>query len=107
MSLFANDEWCFLQERHGGIAPMQSQGFETEFWKDDNLRKSWDEIVPGEPRRTLPYVLTREAIELYCKSVGETHPLYFDEAYAKTTRYRGLVAPPSIHILLMFACTRA
>jgi acyl dehydratase len=86
---------------------VQPQGFETDFWKDANLRKSWDEIVPGEPRQTLLYVLTREAIELYCKSVGEDHPIYFDEAYAKTTRYGGLIAPPSIHILLMFSCTPA
>lgn len=82
-----------------------AQAFETDFWKDAGARKVWDEIVPGEPRKTLPYTLTREAIELYCKSVGETHPLYFDEAYAKTTRYGGLIAPPSIHIMLMFACT--
>jgi acyl dehydratase len=86
---------------------MRPQGFETDFWKDANCRKSWDEIVPGEPRKTLPYVLTREAIELFCKSVGEDHPIYFDEVFAKTTRYRGLIAPPSIHILLMFSCTPA
>ena len=85
----------------------QSEAFETDFWKDANLRKAWDDIVPGEPRATLPYTLTREAIELYCKSVGEDHPIYFDEAYAKTTRYGGLIAPPSIHILLMFSCTPA
>jgi hypothetical protein len=83
----------------------QTQAFETDFWKDANLRKVWDDIVPGEPRKTIPYTLTKEAIELYCKSVGETHPIYFDEAYAKTTRYGGLIAPPSIHILLMFSCT--
>ncbi len=81
--------------------------FETDFWKDANLRKVWDEIVPGEPRKTIPYLLTKEAIQLYCRSVGEDHPLYFDEAYAKTTPYGGLIAPPSIHILLMFACTPA
>ena len=80
-------------------------GFETDFWKDVNLRKVWDDIVPGEPRKTLPYLLTRDAIHLYCRSVGEDHPLYFDEAYAKKTSYGGLIAPPSIHILLMFACT--
>mgnify|MGYP001176881579 CR=1 FL=1 len=83
----------------------QAQAFETDFWKDANLRKVWDEIVPGEPRKTLPYVLTKEAIQLYCRSVGEDHPLYFDEAYARTTPYGGLIAPPSIHILLMFTCT--
>jgi acyl dehydratase len=86
---------------------LESNTFETDFWKDANLRKMWDDIVPGAPRKTIPCTLTREAIELYCKSVGETHPLYFDEAYARTTRYGGLIAPPSIHILLMFSCTPA
>jgi acyl dehydratase len=81
--------------------------FETNFWKDDKARKIWDDIIPGEPRKTIPYVLTHDAIKLYCKSVGETHPIYCDETYAKTTPYRGLIAPPSIHILLMFACTPA
>ena len=85
----------------------ETQAFETDFWKDANLRKSWDEIVPGVPRKTIPYTLTREAIALYCRSVGETHPMYIDEAYARTTRYGGLIAPPSIHILLMFSCTPA
>src|SRR5262249_62083055 len=83
----------------------QAQAFETDFWKDANLRKVWDEIVPGVPRKTIPYTLTKEAIELYCRSVGETHPIYFDEAYAKTTRYVGLIAPPSTPILLMFSST--
>ncbi len=62
---------------------------------------------PASRAQTIPYTLTKEAIELYCKSVGEDHPIYFDEAYAKTTRYGGLIAPPSIHILLMFSCTPA
>ena len=47
----------------------QAQAFETDFWKDANLRKVWDEIIPGVPRKTIPYTLTREAIELYCRSV--------------------------------------
>jgi acyl dehydratase len=37
--------------------------------------------------------------------VGEDNPLYFDEEYAKKTIWGGIIAPPSIHILLMFACT--
>ncbi len=86
---------------------MQQQQFETDFWKDDKARKVWDDIVPGEARKTMPYLLTLEAIQLYCKSVGEDHPVYFDEAYARTTPFGGLIAPPSIHILLMFACTPA
>ena len=86
--------------------PRESQEtFETNFWKHANLRKVWDDIVPGEPRKTLPYQLTQEAIALYCQAVGETNPLYLDELAAKAGPYRGLIAPPSIHILLMFACT--
>jgi hypothetical protein len=43
----------------------QAEAFETDFWKDANLRKVWDDIVPSEPRKTIPYTLTRQAIELY------------------------------------------
>jgi 3-hydroxybutyryl-CoA dehydratase len=35
----------------------------------------WDDIVPGESRKTIRYTLTREAIELYCQAVGKTHPI--------------------------------
>lgn len=81
------------------------QAFATDFWKDADARKIWDDIVPGEPRKTIPYVLTLEAIQKYCRSVGDMNPLYFDELYAKKSRFGGIVAPPAIHILLMFACT--
>jgi acyl dehydratase len=83
------------------------KAYETDFWKDASRRKTWDDIVPGELRPTIPYVLTKEAIQKYCRSVGETNPLYFDEEFAKKSMYGGLIAPPSIHILLMFACTPA
>jgi 3-hydroxybutyryl-CoA dehydratase len=86
---------------------MSEAQFETDFWKDAAARKSWDELVPGEPRRTLAYLLTAEAIRKFCHAVGDLHPLYLDEAYAKRSPYGGLIAPPSIHILLMFACTPA
>jgi len=82
----------------------QAKTFETDFWKDANLRKLWDDIVPGAPRATIPYTLTREAIELYCKSVGEDHPLYFDEAYARTAALsradRAAVDPYPVDVLL-------
>ena len=73
---------------------MSTQAFETDFWKDEQLRKVWDEIIPGEPRKTLPYTLTLEAIQKYCRVVGDLHPLYFDEEYAKKSPYKGLIAPP-------------
>ena len=86
---------------------MSNINFETDFWKDEQNRKSWDDFIPGEARKTIPYTLTLEAIQKYCKVIGDTHPLYFDEDYAKTTPYKGIIAPPAIHILLMFSCTPA
>ena len=77
----------------------QAGSFETDFWKHANLRKLWDDIIPGQPRQTIPYTLTRDAIELYCASVGEDHPMYFDEDYARTTVHGGLIAPPSMTAL--------
>src|SRR5260221_12482290 len=85
----------------------QADAFETDFWKHANLRKVWDDIVPGEPRKTIPYTLTQEAIALYCRAVGEDHPIYFDEAYARTTRYGGFLGPPSPPNPLMLASTPA
>ena len=35
------------------------------------------------------------AIAKFARAIGETNPLYFDEAYAKTTRFGGIVAPPT------------
>ena len=32
--------------RRRGMA--EAEAFETDFWKDANLRKAWDDIVPGE-----------------------------------------------------------
>ena len=54
-----------------------------------------------------PYSQVAELGDLvrFARSTGETNPIYFDEAYAKKTPYGGLIAPPSIHILLMFSCT--
>src|SRR3546814_2943671 len=80
---------------------MTEPTFETDFWKDAQSRKIWDDIVPGQPRKTLPYTLTLDAIQKYCRVVGDMHPLYFDEAFARNSPYKGLIAPPAIHILLM------
>ena len=105
-------EWTFVAANRENARTAQGEkagagAFETDFWKDANLRKVWDEIVPGEPRKTIPCTLTREAIALYCKAVGETNPLYLDEDAAKAGPWGGLIAPPAIHIMLMFSCTPA
>lgn len=40
--------------------------------------------------------ITREHIARYCACVGETNPLYLDEAAAAAGPYGTIVAPPSI-----------
>jgi hypothetical protein len=51
--LGATNRWEDRMAIDGG-AP--GPGFETDFWRDASARKSWDDLVPGEPRRTLPYI---------------------------------------------------
>ena len=79
--------------------------FEKDFWKGEETRKKWDEILPGIERRTLPVMLTKEMIQRFARAIGDLNPLYFDEDYAKKSRFGGLIAPPTIHVLLMMACT--
>jgi acyl dehydratase len=88
------------------MSELRLDEFETDFWKDAARRKTWDEIIPGEPRETVPVTLTKEAIQKFARLIGEENPIYFDEAYAARTPFGGIIAPPTIHILLMFACTK-
>ncbi|MFI5399676.1 MAG: MaoC family dehydratase [SAR324 cluster bacterium] len=81
--------------------------FERDFSKGAAQRKTWDQIIPGEPRKTIPVTLSREDIQRFARAIGDLNPLYFDEEVARRSPFRGLIAPPSIHILLMFACTPA
>ena len=52
-----------------------------------------------------PVTLTAEIIRKFAEGIGDPHPLYMDEDYARGTPFGGIIAPPSIHIMLMFACT--
>jgi acyl dehydratase len=45
------------------------------------------------------YHVTKEEIIEFAASIGEKNPLYTDEAYARTTPYRGLVAPPTFSVV--------
>jgi hypothetical protein len=33
---------------------MTTTDFETDFWKHAEVRKIWDDIIPGQPRKTIP-----------------------------------------------------
>lgn len=78
---------------------------EKNFWNNWETRKTWDEIIPGELRPTIDITLTKEMIQKYARAIGDLNPLYFDEEFAKKSKYGGLIAPPTIHVVLMFACT--
>ncbi|MCK4697857.1 MAG: MaoC family dehydratase N-terminal domain-containing protein, partial [Dehalococcoidia bacterium] len=41
------------------------------------------------------YQIEREPIRRWAEAIGDTNPLYHDEAYAKKKGHRGLVAPPA------------
>src|SRR5690606_18088056 len=39
--------------------------------------------------------IEKGALIKFAKAIGESNPLYLDEAYAKGTRFGGLIAPPT------------
>lgn len=43
-----------------------------------------------------PDEIGRAAIRLYAMAIGDHNPLYFDQEFARTTRYGGIVAPPTM-----------
>jgi acyl dehydratase len=47
---------------------------------------------------TEPVDVKADRIVRYCEAVGETNPLYTDEAAAKKGPYGGLIAPPSFAV---------
>ena len=89
----------------GALPEFDPGSFETDFWKEADQRAGWDDLEPGRTLTSRPVTITREMIQRFAKSIGDENPLYFDEEYAKKTRFGGLISPPSIHALLLFACT--
>ncbi len=79
--------------------------FETDFWKDADSRSGWDDLEPGKTLESRPVTITKEIIQRFARAIGDENPLYFDEDYAAKSRFSGLISPPSIHALFLFACT--
>ena len=38
--------------------------------------------------------VTHRDIKRFAQAIGDPNPLYYDEEFAKTTRHRGIIAPP-------------
>jgi acyl dehydratase len=49
----------------------------------------------GETRGPLTLKVEPHILMNFSRAIGETNPLYLDEAYARTTRFGGLIAPPT------------
>ena len=81
------------------------EAFESNFWKEAEKRAGWDDLEPGRTLSSRPVTITKEMIQRYARAIGDDNPLYFDEEYAKRTRFKGLISPPSIHAIFLFACT--
>lgn len=43
------------------------------------------------------------AIRKFAKSIGETNPIYFDEDYARKSRFGRIIAPPTFPSCLIFS----
>lgn len=45
------------------------------------------------------YVVGWEKVKEYAKAIGDKNPLYFDEEFAKNSKYGGLIAPPTFAVV--------
>ncbi len=54
------------------------------------------ELKEGRTFRTLQYRVTEDLVEEYMAAVGDRHPLYWDEIYAKDGPFGALIAPPGL-----------
>lgn len=76
-----------------------------DFWADEERRATWNDIPVGDERESKAVTLTKDIIQRYARAIGDLNPLYFDEDHAKQSRFGGLIAPPTIHVPLLFLAT--
>lgn len=53
-------------------------------------------LVGQEVTYEAPEELGRASIRYFAMATGDTNPLYYDEAFASGTRFKGIVAPPTL-----------
>src|SRR5690606_13304705 len=82
-----------VRERSRRILAARSS---TQAVHADGDEVEYDHSVVGVEVPIGEVEVTREHIEEYCRSMGETNPLYLDEAAAAEGPYGGIVAPPGL-----------
>lgn len=55
--------------------------------------RHFDEVNIGEEFAPLIKKMTQEKINAYCSTAEDYNPIHVDEAYAKTTPFKGPIAP--------------
>src|SRR5690348_14259024 len=61
---------------------------------------TYDETAVGVEVEAGSVEVTREMIARYCENLGETNPLWTDDAWAATGPYEGIIAPPNFVTVL-------
>jgi len=92
-------------EKPESLEAFDPDSFEVDFWKESDARAEWDDLEPGLTIASRPETITEQMIRRFARAIGDDNPLYYDRSYAETTRFKGIIAPPSIHALFLFACT--
>jgi acyl dehydratase len=63
----------------------------------DTAVLGFDREVIGVENEMGSFEVTKEAIQNFCKAIGETNPLFTDEDAAKSGPYGSIVAPPTFY----------
>lgn len=91
----------------GGIMPEEKlpEWFEKDFFVHEGEQRSWEELEVGEEYETVPFTVTRERILKYVEGTEDFNPVFHDEEAAGKSQFRGMIAPPTIIVPIVFATT--
>ena len=65
------------------------------------MELEYNRSLYGVEHRAGPFEVTAELIQVFNSSIGETNPVFTDEAAARAAGHPGLVAPPTFCTLLV------
>ena len=65
------------------------------------LELDYDRSLHEKEHQAGPFEVTKEEIQAFSQGIGETNPIYLDEAAARSQGYRSLVAPPTFCTILV------
>ena len=65
------------------------------------MELEYDRSLYGKEHLAGPFEVTKELIQAFTRSIGESDPVFVDERAAREAGYRGLVAPPTFCTVLV------